>query len=132
MRRPLATTAASSMLALALVGCGSPVALLTGDSFNGHKICYLSFAEGELVVDPVAGTAIVEARPGPEGDEVTVTPVMWPPGFTGRGSWGEVEVLDESGEVVARTGSRYHIGGGYEADAWLACTGDFNPPTEIP
>jgi len=126
--RALATALASLALAFAVAACGSSVALLTGDSFNGHKICYLSFAEGELVVDLVAGTAIVQQGP----DHETVTPIMWPPGFTARDSWGEVEVLDESGDVVVRTGSRYHIGGGYEGHSWLACTGEFNPPTKMP
>ena len=103
------------VLALVAAGCGAPVALLAIGP--GESACFLSFIEGELVTDPAHGTSIVEAA----GHR---WPVLWPDGYTGRRSGLEVEVLDASGRVVARTGARYHIGGGYYGEApraWLAC-----------
>ena len=71
---------------------------------------------GELVLDPVYGTAIVEAdRP---------TPIMWPEGYTGRKSVWDVEIVDESGHVVARTGTTVQIEGAYSGVnpfSFIAC-----------
>ena len=75
--------------------------------------CYTNFALGQLVEDPASGTAIVEMG--------RRTPVMWPAGYTGRRSVWEVEVADTWGRVVARTGTRVQIEGGYIGGAFLAC-----------
>jgi hypothetical protein len=51
-------------------------------------------------------------------------PVVWPPGSTARQSGAEVEVLDATGKVVARTGNRYEIEGAANTlplRGWLAC-----------
>jgi hypothetical protein len=96
------------------------VRLLTGNGpFNhGEGIvgCYTNFAVGELVLDPAYGTAIVETdKP---------TPVMWPEGYTGRQSIFGVEVVDESGHVVARTGTKVQIEGAFTGEnphSFLAC-----------
>ena len=108
---------------------GRQVPLLTGwgplePREPGEVGCYTNFAVGQLVVDAEFGTALIE-----EGhDAVPVrdpVPVMWPPGHTGRQSGSEVEVLDKSGRVVARTGNRYQIEGAGNArhpePGWLAC-----------
>jgi hypothetical protein len=103
---------------------GESVALLNNDAadpMNGQ--CYLSFIEGELVTDPVTGTAII----GRNGGSTDVRfPVMWPAGWTGqRTAFSDVEVLDPTGKVVVRTGTRVHLmGGSYNRypDAWLACS----------
>jgi hypothetical protein len=78
--------------------------------------CYTSGTSGVLTTDSTYGTAIIErdAR----------VPVMWPHGYSGRRSVTAVEVVDASGHVVARTGTRVQIGGGYTGDApraFLAC-----------
>jgi hypothetical protein len=109
---------------LVLAGCGGqPVPLLTGWGALGPKDdgmvgCYTNFAVGQLVVDAEFGTALIE-----DGREAV--PVMWPPGHTGRQSGSEVEVLDKSGKVIARTGNRYQIEGAgsarYPEPGWLAC-----------
>jgi hypothetical protein len=110
------------VLAFMAAGCGAPVAL-QGAPVALHTVgpdessCYLSAIEGELVTDPAYGTSIVEA--------FSSTPVLWPDGYAGRQSGTEVEILDRSGSVVARTGVRYHLGGGYQGprpSVWLACT----------
>jgi hypothetical protein len=102
---------------------GRAVPLLTGwgalgPREDGRVGCYTNFAVGQLVVDAEFGTALIE-----DGREAV--PVMWPPGHTGRQSGSEVEVLDTSGKVVARTGNRYQIEGAgsarYPAPGWLAC-----------
>jgi hypothetical protein len=102
---------------------GRPVPLLTGWGALGPREagevrCYTNFAVGQLVVDAEFGTALIE-----DGREAV--PVMWPPGHTARESGSEVEVLDRSGKVVAKTGNRYQIEGAgsarYPEPGWLAC-----------
>jgi hypothetical protein len=92
-----------------------PVPLLTAPD-DGMVGCYTSGTDGVLTADATYGTAIVE-------NEAPI-PVMWPHGFTGRRSGYQVEVVDSSGHVVARTGTRVQIGGGYTGEnprAFLAC-----------
>ena len=91
------------------------VTLLTGHGLgsSGMVGCYTSFALGQLEADWAAGTAIVEMD--------RRTPIMWPAGFTGRKAGWEVEIADASGHVVARTGTRVQIEGGYTGDAFFAC-----------
>ena len=115
----LAVAVVGGGLALVNRTPGVPVALLTidaADPMNGA--CFLSFIEGELVTDPVSGTAII----GRNGGEPDRFPVMWPAGWTGRRTvLSEVEVLDPTGKVAARTGTRVHLAGGVRSNAWLAC-----------
>jgi hypothetical protein len=78
--------------------------------------CYTNFASGPLTVDATYGTAIT--------DQGHTMPVMWPPGYTGRQAGSEVEVVDETGKVRARTGNSYQIEGGYgsqDPPAFVAC-----------
>lgn len=117
---------ASFMVAAGLLAAGgksSAPPLLTDSS--GMIGCYLSYFEGPLVVDQTYGTAIVESIEG-LNRVVTLhhTPVMWPNGYQARQSGSEIEVLDQSGRVVARTGTSVHVGGGYQGESpryWLAC-----------
>ena len=107
-------------VAVAIAGCGiapasaSPdtVVLLTGR--EGDTGCLLDVIEGELVADPNAGSVIVDGG--------VRTPIRWPYGFAGRRSGAEVEILDPSGHVIARTGTRIRLGGGAPVPGvWLAC-----------
>jgi hypothetical protein len=121
-RRLAKRLALTLVLAIAATACAGPaVTLLTGRGSlgplaDGMVGCYTDFALGPLVVDAAYGTAIVEhGHP---------TPVMWPPGSTARQSGSEVEVLDKKGSVVARTGNRYQIEGGYggqNPSSFVAC-----------
>ena len=114
---------------------GGPVLLMT-EGGTGQGGCFLNFAVGELVVDPVAGTAITQVNRGltRADDREFVTPVKWPAGYTARRSGVEVEVLNTRGDVVARTGGTYRLQGGYEGNAdltsgaWLTCS--MIPPME--
>ena len=111
----------------------SAPALLTDST--GRIGCYLSFIEGPLVVDPTYGTAIVGSTNGPNGlENLSPTPVMWPNGYQARRSGSEIEVLDQSGRVVARTGTSIHLGGGYQWDSpgWLACGLPDDLPSTLP
>lgn len=106
--------------ALVLGSFSAPVPLLTN---SGEPVCDVAGTTGMLIVDPKAGTAIVQEDMG----QLTV-PVVWPAGYTGRKIGDQVEVLDTTGRVVARTGQRYFIEGGYDADGWLDC-GAYPPVT---
>ena len=108
--------AAASALALVVSGCAfGSGGLLTGDGNLGGA-CFTSAARGVLVSDAKAGTAIIDEDSG--GGR---SPVMWRDGFSARHVGSEVAVLDPSGNVVATTGTRYRLVGGYTNDAFYAC-----------
>lgn len=94
------------------------VPLLTGvPPMVGGGGCFTNSAMGLLVVDAAAGTAIID-----EDVRASVPMrVMWRPGFSARRVGSEVEVLDQGGSVVATTGRRYRIDGGYVDGAFWAC-----------
>ena len=110
---------------------GSSVTILTGSGGipgntegSPSQGCYTSSIGGEPVTDPTYGTAVIQHY----GDGSTPDqrfPVMWLPGDTGRKSGSEVEILDRSGSVIARTGQAWFIEGGfYSVDnvrVWVAC-----------
>lgn len=122
------------VLALALatnVFGGAPVRLLTGTVDNQPETqyvgCYTSADMGKLVTDPVSGVALIEEKTdGTDGRRVAVT---WPPGWTGRQSGSEVEVLDKSGNSVFRTGTKVHLLGGFTwvDGSFLTCGGETLP-----
>ncbi|MEP6639252.1 MAG: hypothetical protein ABJC39_07865 [Chloroflexota bacterium] len=128
----LGTIALAIVLAIAWVGCGpwfgASVALRTsvgpGGVANGNGSytvgCYTSGTQGDLVADP-NGVAIV-------GKSGTRTMVVWPAGFTGRQFGGEIAILDRSGNVVARTGTKVYLEGGYENGGFLTCETGIHPP----
>jgi hypothetical protein len=116
MKRVAATLVA---VALVLAGCGTlfpePVHLLTADAadFTGVSLMIGGFPdrcgypwEGRLVADATSGTALITGNRG------AVVPVVWRPGFTGRRSGSEVQVVDPQGNVVAVTGHKYSLDGG--------------------
>ena len=132
MKRLVTTIA----VVLCLVGCGpSAGSLLTFDSRDG--LCFLASVSGRLVVDVGHVTAI-----SPEADDhggMLDGPriVAWPSGYTARANGSEVDVLDAQGRVVATTGHRYILPGGFvgpddrgfprlPARVWWAC-GDPEP-----
>ena len=53
-----------------------------------------------------------------------ITPVTWPFGYRASGIIGSVELLDETGRVLAREGEFVEVGGGLHGDgSFLACAG---------
>jgi hypothetical protein len=108
MRR-IATTLA---LALCMLGCaskappGAPVELLTGAMpFDADECSRDGNTVAVLLFDPKYGTSLAAAFDGGS------TPVMWPPGFTGRLVGSEVVVVDPAGNLVATTGQSFRISG---------------------
>jgi hypothetical protein len=98
--------------AIAIASYGVPTPLKTGslnpDAPPGSVGCYTSGVSGELLDDPGAGTAIIDSM---DGRRVLVT---WPIGWTARRAlFGGTQVIDERGMVVARTGTRVYLMGGY-------------------
>lgn len=59
---------------------------------------------GRLMLD-AAGCVRLAASTGP-------TTVLWPKGFSGRAVDGEIEIRDQLGAVVGRTGRNFRLGGG--------------------
>ncbi len=99
---------------------GIPTPLRTGslypDAPPGSVGCYTSGTSGELVVDGVTGTAIIETQ---SGRRYAVT---WPLGYTGRRSLWGVTVVDDRGNDVTHTGSVVNMSGGFWTDgSFLSC-----------
>ena len=120
-------------VAVGVAVVGLPVTILTGsggipsNTTSSYGGCYTDFIVGELVTDPTYGTAVIEHDPSGRNPDHSY-PVMWLPGDTGRRSGSEIEILDRSGKVVARTGQVLKIAGGgwggWGADlprVWVAC-----------
>jgi hypothetical protein len=109
--------AAALALGLVVMGCGltaDRVQLVTGvptaeQGNNGQTGCFLFQMDGRLIFDPSFGTEVLS-------DSFGTVPVAWRPGFTARRAGSEVEVLDRDGNVVAITGQRYSIEGGFVTD----------------
>ena len=126
MPRRMAGIAALALVAVAACGPSAVdpsavperVVLLTRDpSVIG---CPANVVHGPLVVDIKAGTAII--------DNGVRKPIRWPPGYSGRRSGGEIEILDASGTVVGRTGTVVALDGGeVERGTWLTCPGPVRP-----
>lgn len=94
------------------------VILLTGDLEPVG--CPAAVVEGELIPHVSAGSAIMV------GD--IVRRIRWPSGYSGRLAGDEVEILDQAGRVVARTGTHVRLGGGeIEPGIWLACPDPVTP-----
>ena len=95
-----------------------PVQLLTHDG-----PCQPAPVAGLLVVDPNYGTALRHDGPEP----ASVVPVAWQAGYSGRYAAGgqEIEVVGPDGDVLATTGKRYLLAGGFGqvrgVDAIKAC-----------
>jgi hypothetical protein len=111
--------AAALAAVLLLAGCGAlrePVPLLAGppQPFSG---CFTFAISGELIADPTYGTVMRDTATYDETvTQVTrppTVPVAWRTGFTARRLGSEVEVVDPQGTVVATTGRRYLLPGGY-------------------
>jgi hypothetical protein len=104
---------------LAVIGLGSQVPIRTGGFPQESGIttvgCYTMGVGGELVNDPSGITIDAMGRR---------TLVTWPRGWTGRQSGSEVEIDDEHGNFVVRTGTEVYLPGGYHTDGtYLTCVG---------
>jgi hypothetical protein len=94
------------------------VVLLTGQ--RDPVGCPANLIEGQLIQDANAGSAVMAGN--------IFMRIRWPFGYSGRRAAGEVEILDQQGRVVARTGTHVRLGGGeIERGIWLACPRDAMP-----
>ncbi len=108
---PVATSISSATPAVT----PEPITLLTEAA--RPQACMDALAQGTLVPDPRSGLALATA-----GGERT--PVMWPFGYSARLVDGQIELLDDSGEFVAREGDTVQAGGGFGAGGmFYACAG---------
>jgi hypothetical protein len=117
-------------LVLATAGCGpslsdastvpatlGPDAVVLLTARQGGVGCPANFVDGELVFDAAAGSAIIDAAG-------IRKPITWPYGYTGRRRDAEVEILDRTGSMVARSGTRIRLPGGeIVPGTWFACPG---------
>jgi hypothetical protein len=109
------------LLAFVVLACLQPsladgeVRLATSAEGAFDVGCPAALIEGTLWPDDGSGTAIRNASGS--------TPVIWPFDYTAREAGGVIEVLDASGDVVARTGEMLSLGGGYITadDRWSTC-----------
>ncbi|HSP19250.1 MAG TPA: hypothetical protein VLQ79_07045, partial [Myxococcaceae bacterium] len=76
--------------------------------------CYLSFEEGRFELGGPSGSYLVVA-----GKPVALS---WPANVTTRSDLLSTAIVSADGTVLARTGQRAHIGGGYgRDDTFWAC-----------
>ena len=73
----------------------------------------LALRTGTLVEDPRSGLGI-------EDSTGSITPVIWPFGYSTRLDVGGIALVDGEGRVVARVGDTIELGGEGD-DFWIAC-----------
>jgi hypothetical protein len=99
---------------LLLVGCGGePAETVPSGSvplvtFHGDG-CHVAPLAGLLVADPQYGTRIALGDEGTEPGPI----VVWLSGYTASRQGSEIEVRNPQGAVVAITGRRYALTGGW-------------------
>jgi hypothetical protein len=111
---------ASTFLAAAVAACqsgsvpigGGAVAIRTAPEVA--QACMDALAGGILAANNASGLGINSA----DGDEMAVE---WPFGYTARNNLGTIELLDETGKVVAKDGDEITVGGGFGNQFWHAC-----------
>lgn len=85
---------------------------------DGQTFCHLARSAGQLVVHSEWGRAVQNAPYPPEL-------IVWPHDYVGRRAGDHVQLLDDRGRVVARTGDWIEMGGGqitFEGDqGFSAC-----------
>lgn len=122
MRRRLRAIGLAACVAVWVIGCGAPLDtagqahLLVGEITGMNGACYADVTghESMLSYDPIDGTAMF--------DGAQLIPVMWPVGYTARMAGEQVlEVLDKTGQVVARTGKFYRLIGRFHAGIFQTC-----------
>jgi hypothetical protein len=111
---------AATVLAVALAACqsgsvpigGGAVAIKTAPEVA--QACMDALAGGTLAASNASGLGITSA----DGDQMAVE---WPFGYTARNNLGVIELLDETGKVVAKVGDEITVGGGFGNQFWHAC-----------
>jgi hypothetical protein len=120
VKNRLISLIAASVLAVAVAACqsgsvpigGGAVAIRTAPAVA--QACMDALAGGTLAPNNESGLGITSA----DGDAMAVE---WPFGYTARNNLGRIELLDETGTVVARVGDEITVGGGFGNQFWHAC-----------
>jgi hypothetical protein len=120
VKNRLISLIAASVLAVAVAACqsgsvpigGGAVAIRTAPAVA--QACMDALAGGTLAANNESGLGITSA----DGDAMAVE---WPFGYTARNNLGRIELLDETGTVVARVGDEITVGGGFGNQFWHAC-----------
>jgi hypothetical protein len=120
MKRKLMSLVVTTVLGLAIAGCqsgsvpigGGAVAIRTAPEVA--QACMDALAGGTLAANNASGLGITSA----EGEQMAVE---WPFGYTARNNLGRIELLDETGKVVAKVGDEITVGGGFGNQFWHAC-----------
>ena len=117
--------ALAMLLILAAAGCtGGPSASADTVALKGRidgSHCHAGFTDGTLVAQAI-GVGMLRDEDG------RIVDIYWPDGFTGRRAGTEIDILDGSGRVVARTGQRYKLLGGGDGGVVLVCAEGILPP----
>jgi len=88
---------------------------------DGFVACMDALAEGTLVLDGRWGVALA-------ADDGSRLQVIWPAGYLAREFDGIIELVDATGQPVARVGDRVAVTGGIGVgDAWWSC----GPPEPV-
>jgi len=118
MSRTVLQAIAGIVLGAAIVGCarlssaGGDIGLQTQPSPSPGALCPMARLGGWLVPDEQYGLGL---RDGKDGG--TVRGVVWPFGYTARQATGGIELLDQTGHVVAREGDRIVMAGAADDNA---------------
>ena len=120
MKHKLMTLVAATMLAAVVAACqsgsvpigGGAVAIRTAPAVA--QACMDALAGGTLAANNASGLGINSAG----GEQMAVE---WPFGYAARNNLGAIELLDETGKVVAKVGDEITVGGGFGNQFWHAC-----------
>lgn len=106
--------AALALIAVVLAAC-SPVQLRTAPA--PVDACEDALGSGRLVTSQQSELAL-------QGTTGEVFQVLWPFGYSARSAGTGVELLDETGKVIAREGDFIQAGGGFGVNGVFgACAG---------
>ncbi len=78
------------------------------------QACMDALLVGRLTKSVASGLSVTSA-------DGKLTPVEWPFRYSAVQVAGRVQLLDETGNVVAREGDEITVGGGFGNNVWFAC-----------
>jgi hypothetical protein len=124
----IGSTVAAILIAVSVVGCSPAGAATTAPTSAALAVapflirtpavnpqaCMDALMTGKLVQHPMSGLGVSSPNDQPMA-------VEWPFRYSARIVDGRVELLDETGKVVAREGDQVSMGGGFGNLIWHAC-----------
>jgi hypothetical protein len=130
MHDRIRTLLAGGLLTVALAACSagaaataspaasSPAATATAfpirTAAQQPQACMDALLGGRLTKSVASGLSVTSA-------DGASTPVEWPFRYSAVEVAGRVQLLDETGRVVAREGDEINVGGGFGNNVWHAC-----------